>query len=69
MDAIDLKYAREVADYIHSNHHEVIITKEDVLEALEPVIESLATYDITTIRASIGMYLVCNGSTNNRIPG
>ena len=59
LDAIDLKYARLVADYIHSNHHEVIITKEDVLNALEPVIEALGTYDITTIRASIGMYLVC----------
>ena len=59
VDAIDLKYARQVADYIHSNHHEVIITKEDVLNALDPVIEALGTYDITTIRASIGMYLVC----------
>ena len=58
-DAIDLKYARQVADYIHSNHHEVIITREDVLEALDPVIHALGTYDITTIRASIGMYLVC----------
>ncbi|MEE3496755.1 MAG: asparagine synthase B, partial [Butyrivibrio sp.] len=59
IDAIDLKYAREVAEYIHSNHHEVIITKEDVLNALEPVVEALGTYDITTIRASIGMYLLC----------
>ncbi|MCR5272919.1 MAG: asparagine synthase B [Lachnospiraceae bacterium] len=59
IDAIDLKYAREVANYIHSNHHEVIITKEDVLNALEPVIKALGTYDITTIRASIGMYLLC----------
>lgn len=59
VDAIDLKYARQVADYIHSNHHEVIITREDVLNAIDPVIEALATYDITTIRASVGMYLVC----------
>ncbi|MBQ7507411.1 MAG: asparagine synthase B [Lachnospiraceae bacterium] len=59
IDAIDLKYAREVADYIHSDHHEVIISKQDVLDALETVIEALGTYDITTIRASIGMYLVC----------
>ncbi len=58
-DAIDLKYAREVADHIHSNHHEVIIRREDVTGALEAVIEALGTYDITTIRASIGMYLVC----------
>ncbi|MBR4807588.1 MAG: asparagine synthetase B, partial [Lachnospiraceae bacterium] len=59
IDAIDLKYARQVADFIHSNHHEVIITKDDVINALEPVIKALGTYDITTIRASIGMYLIC----------
>jgi len=58
-DAIDLKYAREVADYIGSDHTEVIISKEDVLSSLEPVIQVLATFDITTIRASIGMYLLC----------
>ena len=58
-DAIDLKYAREVADYIHSDHTEVIITKDDVIENLETVIALLGTYDITTIRASMGMYLVC----------
>ena len=58
-DAIDLKYARRVAEFIGSEHTEVIITKEDVLAALEPVVALLGTYDITTIRASIGMYLVC----------
>lgn len=59
IDAIDLKYAREVAEYIGSEHTEVIISKKDVIEAVEPVIEALGTYDITTIRASIGMYLLC----------
>ena len=58
-DAIDLKYARQVADYIGSDHTEVIITREDVLSSLETVVELLGTYDITTIRASVGMYLVC----------
>ena len=33
-DAIDLKYAKEVADYIGSDHTEVVITKDEVLEAL-----------------------------------
>ena len=59
VDAIDLKYARKVAAFIGSEHTEVIITKDDVLAALEPVVKLLGTYDITTIRASIGMYLVC----------
>ena len=58
-DAIDLKYAKEVADHIGSEHTEVIITKDDVIKALPYVIHLLGTYDITTIRASIGMYLCC----------
>lgn len=58
-DAIDLKYAKEVADFIGSDHTEVIITKQDVLAALPTVVRLLETYDITTIRASMGMYLIC----------
>ncbi len=58
-DAIDLKYARVVADYLGSDHTEVIMSREDVLKALPDVVKLLATYDITTTRASIGMYLVC----------
>jgi len=59
VDAIDLKYARQAADYIGSRHTEVIISEKDVLEALPKVVELLGTWDITTIRASVGMYLVC----------
>lgn len=58
-DAIDLKYAKRVAEYIGSDHTEVIIDKQDVIESLEKVVSVLGTYDITTIRASMGMYLVC----------
>lgn len=58
-DAIDLKYAKEVADYIGSDHTEVIIRKDDVLEAIRDVVRHLETWDITTVRASVGMYLVC----------
>lgn len=69
-DAIDLKYAKQVADFIHSEHTEVIITKNDVLASLEKVIAALGTFDITTIRASVGMYLVCkyiHEKTNIRV--
>ena len=58
-DAIDLKYAKEVAEFIGSDHKEIIITKDDVLSSLETVIHLLGTFDITTIRASMGMYLIC----------
>ena len=63
-DAIDLKYAKQVSDFIGSNHKEIIITKDDVLNALDEVIKILGTYDITTIRASIGMYLLCKAIHN-----
>lgn len=58
-DAIDLKYARQVADYIGSEHTEVFMTKDEVIASLDEVIHILGTFDITTIRASMGMYLLC----------
>lgn len=58
-DAIDLRYAKQVAEFIGSDHTEVYMTKEQVLESLRDVIYMLGTYDITTIRASMGMYLLC----------
>lgn len=58
-DPIDLKYAKQAAEFLGTDHTEVIITKNDVLSSLEEVIYHLETFDITTIRASIGMYLLC----------
>lgn len=56
---IDLKYARIVADYLGSEHHEVIFTKEEAFSHLSELVHKLETWDITTIRASMGMSLVC----------
>ena len=58
-DAIDLKYAKQVADYIGSDHQEIYMTPDEVIATLESLIQILGTYDITTIRASMGMYLIC----------
>ena len=58
-DAIDLKYARKAAQFIGADHTEVIITRDDVIAALPKVVAALGTWDITTIRASVGMYLCC----------
>jgi len=54
----DNEYAQKVADYIGSNHTIVNITSQDALNALKNVIWSTETFDITTIRASTGQYLV-----------
>jgi len=57
-DPIDTKYARIVADYLGADHTEVLFTKQDIFDTLSTLIFNLETYDITTIRASMGMYLV-----------
>lgn len=64
-DAIDLKYARQVADFIGADHTEVYMTPDEVTAALEDVIHLLGTFDITTVRASMGMYLVCKAIHEN----
>ena len=58
-DAIDLKYAKKVADFIGAEHTEVYMTRDEVIAALPEVVALLGTWDITTIRASMGMYLCC----------
>jgi asparagine synthase (glutamine-hydrolysing) len=54
----DLLYASKVADWIGSTHHEILLTKEDFLGAIEAVIAAIESYDITTVRASVGNWLV-----------
>jgi len=55
----DLKYARIVANYLQSDHHEFLVKPEEFLEHIDEVIKITETYDITSIRASVGNYLVC----------
>lgn len=69
-DSPDVKAAREVAEFIGSEHYEIIFTENDIKEVLDDVIYHLETPDITTIRASIGMYLVAKfikENTNTKV--
>jgi asparagine synthase (glutamine-hydrolysing) len=54
----DLKYAQQVADFLCTKHTSVIMTKEEFLNAIPEVIYNIESYDTTTVRASIGNYLV-----------
>ena len=56
--SVDLEYAQHVADFIGSNHHHVEISEKDFLNSIEKVIYNIESYDITTVRASVGNYLV-----------
>ncbi|XP_026318836.1 asparagine synthetase [glutamine-hydrolyzing] [Hyposmocoma kahamanoa] len=54
----DLVAARTVADYLGTEHHEVTFDENDVRQALDNVIYHLESYDITTTRASLPMFLL-----------
>jgi asparagine synthase (glutamine-hydrolysing) len=56
--APDLVAARKMSDFLESDHTEVIFTIEEGLKALKEVIWHLETYDTTTVRASVPMYLL-----------
>jgi asparagine synthase (glutamine-hydrolysing) len=56
--APDLLAARTMAKFLDSDHTEVIFTIEEGIREISNVIWHLETYDTTTIRASIPMFLL-----------
>lgn len=54
----DLKHARIVADWIGSDHTEIVMTADEFFNAIPEVIEAIESYDTTTVRASVGNYLI-----------
>ena len=64
-NSTDEIYAKKVADYIGSKHTVVNITNEQALMALKDVIWATETFDITTVRASTGQYLISKYISEN----
>jgi len=54
----DLIYARKVAQFLGTNHHEYVYTMSDVLEALPDVIYHLESFDPALVRSAIPCYFV-----------
>ena len=54
----DLFYAKKVAEHIGSQHTEVVLTADDFFAAVPEVIRTIESYDTTTVRASVGNWLV-----------
>ena len=54
----DLRHAKIVSDYIGTNHTEIIIDEEIFFNTIPKVIKAIESYDTTTIRASVGNYLL-----------
>ena len=61
----DLKYAKIVAKHINSEHHEIILTEDQFFDSIPEVINKIESYDTTTVRASVGNYLVAKYISNN----
>lgn len=61
----DLKYARIVSDYLETNHTEIIVTEQEMFDAIPEVISSIESYDTTTVRASLGNYILGKYIKNN----
>ena len=57
-DSEDLAYARMVANYIKSNHTEITVSEDVMIDVIPEVIKAIESYDVTTIRASLGNYLL-----------
>ncbi len=61
----DEYYAMKVAAHIGSNHQHIKFSTADFINALDSIIKSTETYDITTIRASTGQYLISKWIAEN----
>jgi asparagine synthase (glutamine-hydrolysing) len=56
--SVDLMWARRVAEHLGTCHHEVSLRERDFLDAIYETIYQTESYCTTTIRASVGNYLV-----------
>ena len=54
----DIKYAKIVANYIGTRHTEIIVTENEMFDIIPELIKAIESYDTTTVRASIGNYLI-----------
>uniref|UniRef100_A0A6C0C4M7 asparagine synthase (glutamine-hydrolyzing) n=1 Tax=viral metagenome TaxID=1070528 RepID=A0A6C0C4M7_9ZZZZ len=54
----DLKYAKLVAQHIDSEHHSIVVSENDFLKAIEFVIYTIESYDTTSVRASVGNWMI-----------
>lgn len=61
----DEYYARLVADHIGSNHTHIQFPEEEWLRAISSVVHTIESYDVTTVRASTGQYLISKWISEN----
>lgn len=61
--APDLGYAQEVASFVGSNHHEIVVTVEEIFSALPQTIWHLESFDALLVRSSVTNYLLAQAAS------
>jgi len=56
--AEDLKYAEHMAAFLGTRHTSIVVSEEEFFNAIPEVIYAIESYDTTTVRASVGNFLV-----------
>lgn len=54
----DVLYARKVANWIDSDHTEILLSADEFFKAIPQVVYEIESFDTTTVRASVGNWLV-----------
>ena len=57
-NSLDLKKARAAAEFLGTEHHEVIFTSQEGIELLDELIYKTESYDVTTTRAATPMLIL-----------
>ena len=63
--SVDLKYAKIASEYLKTNHHSFVISEKQFLDSIEETIKQIESYCTTTVRASVGNYLVSKYISEN----
>lgn len=57
-DSNDIQFSRKVAEFLGTNHTEIIFNKKEGFLNIPDVIKTLCSYDINTVRSSIAIYIL-----------
>lgn len=67
---VDFEYAKLASEYLKTNHHEIVLSENQFFGSIPEVIYAIESYDTTSVRASIGNYLICkyiNSTSKNKV--
>ena len=56
--SVDLRWAKKISSHLCTDHKEFIVSEKEFLDQIENTIVQVESYCTTTVRASVGNYLV-----------